>query len=124
MTRSPRPRGHENILKRVFVHAGAFNLGLWMRTLFGVGTPHSLQGRVVALGAMVAPLWALIDNAPRSDCVATSRSHAIRPSVVRVSRRSVDPVKITTCTTGFYPDPCLSVFIRGSDRCLSVFIRG
>ncbi len=46
-------RGHENVLKRLFVHAGAFNLGLWMRTLFGVGTPRSLQGRAVALGAMI-----------------------------------------------------------------------
>ena len=55
-------RGHENVLKRLFVHAGAFNLGLWMRTLFGVGTPRSLQGRVVAFGAMIAALWALIDD--------------------------------------------------------------
>ena len=56
-------RGHENVLKRLFVHAGAFNLGLWMRTLCGVGTPRSLQGRVVALGAVMAALWALIDDA-------------------------------------------------------------
>src|SRR5688500_15577989 len=39
-------RGHENILKRVLVHAGGLNLGLLMRTLFGVGTPRSLQGHV------------------------------------------------------------------------------
>jgi hypothetical protein len=45
-------RGHENVLKRLLVHAGAFNLGLWMRTLFGVGTPRGLLGRVVALGAV------------------------------------------------------------------------
>jgi len=56
-------RGHENVLKRLFVHAGAFNLGLWMRTLVGVGTPRSLQGRVVALGAMIATLWALLHDA-------------------------------------------------------------
>jgi transposase len=31
-------RGHENILKRVLVHAGALNLGLLMRTVLGVGT--------------------------------------------------------------------------------------
>jgi transposase len=31
-------RGHENVLKRLPVHAGPFNLGLWMRTLFGIGT--------------------------------------------------------------------------------------
>ena len=40
--------GHENILKRLLLHAGALNLGLLMRTLFGVGTPRSLQGRVAA----------------------------------------------------------------------------
>jgi hypothetical protein len=34
-----------------------------MRTLFGVGTPRSLQGRVVALGAMITALWAFIDAA-------------------------------------------------------------
>src|SRR5882672_9302728 len=38
-------RGHDNILKRVLLHAGALNLGLLMRTLFGVGTPRGLQGR-------------------------------------------------------------------------------
>ena len=38
-------RGHPNILKRLIVHAGAFNLGLLMRHLFGRGTPRGLQGR-------------------------------------------------------------------------------
>ena len=42
-------RGHPNILKRVLVHTGGFNLGLLMRRLIGVGTPRSLQGRIVAL---------------------------------------------------------------------------
>ena len=37
-------RGHENILKRLLIHAGAFNFGLLLRTLFGVGTPRGLQG--------------------------------------------------------------------------------
>jgi hypothetical protein len=45
------------------VHAGAFNLGLRMRTLFRVGTPRSLQGRMAALGALLSVLWALIDDA-------------------------------------------------------------
>src|SRR6059036_2865216 len=30
-------RGHQNILKRLLVHAGAFNLGLLMRKAFGLG---------------------------------------------------------------------------------------
>jgi Transposase DDE domain len=41
-------RGHPNILKRVLIHVGGFNLGLIMRQLIGVGTPRGLQGRPVA----------------------------------------------------------------------------
>jgi hypothetical protein len=41
-------RGHANILKRLLIHSGAFNLGLLMRQLIGVGTPRGLQGRAIA----------------------------------------------------------------------------
>lgn len=37
-------RGHENILKRLLVHTGGFNLGLAMRKLIGFGKPRRLQG--------------------------------------------------------------------------------
>jgi transposase len=37
-------RGHTNILKRLLIHAGAFNLGLLLRTLVGKGTPRGFQG--------------------------------------------------------------------------------
>jgi len=37
-------RRHANILKRLLVHAAAFNLGLVMRQLLGRGTPRGLQG--------------------------------------------------------------------------------
>lgn len=50
-------RGHANILKRLLLHTAGLNLGLLMRTRFGVGTPRSLQGRAVAL---LASLWTLI----------------------------------------------------------------
>jgi len=50
-------RGHANILKRLLVHAGGFNLGLFMRTLVGVGTPRGLQGRLAAIAAMVVTRW-------------------------------------------------------------------
>jgi transposase len=50
-------RGHTNILKRVLLQTAALNLGLLMRTLFGVGTPRSLQGRAAA---PLAALWCLI----------------------------------------------------------------
>ena len=37
-------RGHTNLLKRLLVHGGGFNLGLFMRTLFGIGTPRGCRG--------------------------------------------------------------------------------
>lgn len=37
-------RHHDNIIKRLLIHAGAFNLGLVMRKLSGYGTPRGLQG--------------------------------------------------------------------------------
>jgi transposase len=46
-------RGHTNILKRVLIHAGGFNLGLMMRQLIGLGTPRGLQsGRATTIAAL------------------------------------------------------------------------
>ena len=42
-------RGHKNILKRLVVHAGAFNLSLIMRQQLGVGTPRGLQDRGIVI---------------------------------------------------------------------------
>lgn len=41
-------RGGDNILKRVLIHAGGFNLGLVLRKMFGVGKPRQWQGAVSA----------------------------------------------------------------------------
>jgi transposase len=49
-------RGRTNILKRLVVHAGAANLGLLMRKLFGVGTPRALQSRVGSLSSLLINL--------------------------------------------------------------------
>lgn len=65
-------RGHVNILKRLLVHASACNLGLWMRTLVGVGTPRGLQDRMAALRAILITFWALIDDARSSRSVSFS----------------------------------------------------
>ena len=53
-------RGHGNILKRLLVHVAACNLGLWMRTLTGIGTPRGLQGRLAAVLALCFSLWVLL----------------------------------------------------------------
>ena len=54
-------RGHTNILKRLLIHAGGFNLGLVMRQLIGVGTPRGLQGRLAAVIAALVALWSLVN---------------------------------------------------------------
>jgi transposase len=57
--RRTHARGHENILKRLLVHASACNLGLWMRALVGVGTPRGLQGHLAALRATLSACYCL-----------------------------------------------------------------
>jgi transposase len=93
-------RGHTNILKRVLIHTGGFNLGLLMRRLIGVGTPRGLQGR---LSAVVATLWALARvlgtrmtrHGPASRHVSPSARRSITPSaIVHLS------VRTTVFTTG------------------------
>jgi len=57
-------RGHPNILKRLLIHASAFNLGILMRQVFGRGTPRGLQGQPldaraleIALAMLCERLW-------------------------------------------------------------------
>jgi transposase len=76
-------RGHANILKRLLIHAGGCNLGLLMRTLCGVGTPRSLQGRGAAAIAAVVALWTLVTDGwtsrgPRPSAPAPSFSPSYR----------------------------------------------
>jgi transposase len=77
-------RGHPNILKRLLVHAGAFNLGLLMRKTFGRGTPRGLQGRrcsssahEIAFGVSLERAWGVI--------TALLASLTATPSVLRTS---------------------------------------
>jgi transposase len=90
-------RGRENILKRIVVHAGGFNLGLIMRKLVGVGKPKRLQGVMAAISALPGtsfalsqfPLYALFDFLPgvgnhyrRCDALTSSR---LLPSLPQVA---------------------------------------
>jgi transposase len=92
-------RGHENILKRLLVHAGAFNLGLLVRGILGVGTPRGLQGRVASV---LATLFVLL-GAPRRGLAAIGISHRFIKAMR--DRRSpttllVNSSAVATCTTG------------------------
>jgi transposase len=53
-------RRHTNILKRMLVHVGGFNLGLLMRKVFGRGTPRGLQGLLSRLFWLLEMLWMVL----------------------------------------------------------------
>ena len=93
-------RGHDNIRKRLLVHAAALNLGLLMRRVVGVGTPRSLQGRVVALlGTLIdllRHLWELLPTSWVSDPPDWSFN---TPSTGRHEHGTVD-LRMSTYATG------------------------
>ena len=93
-------RGHTNILKRLLIHAGGFNLGLILRHLIGFGTPRGLQGRVAAV---IASLWVLMDVV-RGRLTAISSSDrpitVLRGWLNSLLKFAVN-VSAATCTTGF-----------------------
>lgn len=82
-------RGHTNILKRLFVHIGGFNLGLLMRTLIGIGTPRGLQGRTAAVLALVGALWTRVVDLWRDARTLTTDQ---RSSFTRHDRFELLPV--------------------------------
>ena len=51
-------RGHDNILKRMLIHASGLNLGLVIRDRTGAGTPRGFQGVAQAL---LVVLWSLME---------------------------------------------------------------
>jgi transposase len=92
-------RGHQNILKRILLHAAALNLGLLMRTLFGVGTPRGLQGRVAAFFAVV---WSLVRYSETLWMRLhgwIDRQHRISLSTSRISARIKLPL-VSSFATG------------------------
>jgi hypothetical protein len=93
-------RGHANILKRLLIHPGGFNLGLLMRAILGAGTPGGFQDRGGRAAAAVLDLihivpgplavkvvaWWSIPGSGHSNCLSSPS-----PFVV---------TEIATCTTG------------------------
>jgi transposase len=63
-------RHHDNIAKRLLVHVAGFNLGLLMRTYFGVGKPRCLQGLAGPMLALCAALIVRLGDLLASLCPA------------------------------------------------------
>lgn len=58
-------RGHDNIRKRVLIHASAFNLSLLFRELIGRGTPRGLQGLFTLFSVLNCGLTDVCEAAAR-----------------------------------------------------------
>ena len=93
-------RGHQNILKRLLIHAGGFNLGLLIRATVGVGTPRGLQGRLAAVIATLLVLLGLSRRrfiAIRAPCRVIAGLRGWFPSATTLV---VHSSAAATCTTG------------------------
>jgi transposase len=90
-------RGHDNILKRILIHSGAFNLALMIRQTLGVGTPRGLQGRAVALFAHLIRRWRLWWAVKHSFGSLHSQGRAPLPLSADTLRRSRTTHFTTDC---------------------------
>ena len=100
-------REHENILKRLLIHVGAFNLSLLLRKTSGSGTPRGLWESIkVQSITLAAPAWhaigALLGQIrPRCTKYATTipnQTLNLRKATLR--NRQLNPCGIRAFTTG------------------------
>jgi len=93
-------RGHENILKRLLIHAGGFNLGLVMRQLIGFGTPRGLQGRVATVIATLLLLVRVANRRVAAISVSRRLITVMRGRLASPTTIVGDSLAAATCTTG------------------------
>jgi hypothetical protein len=75
-------RRHDNIIKRLLIHAGAFNLSLIMRKITGRGTPRGFQGRPNVLVLVIQMLiWFLTDAAQQRRSQSTTQTVTFQKNV-------------------------------------------
>ena len=93
-------RGHENILKRLLVHVGAFNLSLIFRSLLGSGTPRESRNRQPSFVFVLLWLFARSSAPARRTHDSLSSSRLRRPRNHRYLRYKFRHAKEQGCTTG------------------------
>jgi transposase len=74
-------RGRDNILKRVLIHVGGFNLSLVMRQWLGKGTPRGLQGLSADAPLALLRFWIAVLVRTKQECASVPMpvsSHAVR----------------------------------------------
>ena len=93
-------RGHENIMKRLIVHAAGFNLGLLLRSIIGIGKPRRLQDFPGLLLSLILWFWSLLQCLSRLGRRLRDdwKPHASVPRG-KINRGTVLP-KMWRCSTG------------------------
>jgi transposase len=75
-------RCHDNIIKRLLIHAGAFNLSLIMRQTVGRGTPRGFQGRPNPLTLLMQMLFGFLPGTAQwHEQQSTAQSVTLRDHV-------------------------------------------
>ena len=91
-------RGHQNILKRLLVHAAGFNLSLLMRRAFGIGKPKALQSASAAalsvLLRLLVPLHVVATMPPTA--ASTHAGPAMAPNAAKRPARCRHPNVLET----------------------------
>jgi transposase len=93
-------RGHDNLLERLLIHVGAFNISLILRKMWGAGTPRELKNQAVRFVVRLFE-WLTCNHRPLNAVKSSntpilarySPSISIRPAF-HLTWNSV------TCTTG------------------------
>jgi transposase len=93
-------RGHQNILKRLLIHVGAFNLSLIFRTLLGSGTPRELRNRQSRLIFVFSFLFPRFSAPAHRANFSFSSSQLGRSRTHRYLRYKLRHAKEQGCTTG------------------------
>ena len=93
-------RGQQNILKRLLIHVGAFNLSLIFRSLLGSGTPRELRNRRSRLIFVYSFLFHHFSAPVRRTHFSFSSSRLRRPRSHRYLGYKFRHAKEQGCTTG------------------------
>ena len=89
-------RGHNNILKRLLVHAAGFNLSLALRQWIGYGTARGGQGLPNALDLLLIRLWRALTR----KTTPIRLKIAVRHSIAHTSSQLPRQARINPSATG------------------------
>jgi len=94
-------RGQQNILKRLLIHVGAFNLSLIFRSMLGAGKPRELRNRLASLSQqlffLLGRLWPPTVRTNSVFSLLALRSQRNRRFLRYRIRHSKEPASATGC---------------------------